>query len=452
MTDHAFELRLQAAYDELAEEANVQVDATTLAAVLVRGRVRPSVRMIWPVFQRQNSVVLVFATLLLIVALIAAAAVGNLLLQRLRADEGVFSAAPDMSAARDRSVAVALPDGRVVVALGQYLTSSQPVTAEIFDPESGVYSSFAGDIPSGVGHGLLLPDGRVFITAFDQQRSGSGWEGAYLLDPASMTARFVSLPAVQPPQDPIITPPFGGEPSIALLQDGTVLIVGDGANTPDTSGTYVFDPITEELTQVGSLAVPRSYAAITTLDNGQVLVAGGRSFAPTTVYFGTDRLVDGAELYDPDTAQFSPAGTLPSVRGNAQSFLMPDGKVVVAHAGDNSTRFGDLSGQSVALDLYDPATNTFSKLEPGNWPGPPTVTQLNEGRLLLTGLEQQNGKLWAATYDPAADLLTPQVETSRAVFPQGATTSDGRTILVGGFTDPPLVPGNPAVPWTDIFQ
>jgi len=80
------------------------------------------------------------------------------------------------------------------------------------------------------------------------------------------------------------------------------------------------------------------------------------------------------------------------------------------------------------------------------------VTQLNDGRLLLTGLVLRSGALWAATYDPVTDELTPQVETSRAIFPRGATTSDGRTVLVGGYHEPPLDPSNPAVPWTDVFQ
>jgi hypothetical protein len=446
MTDKAFELRLQEAYDELADGANVAVDSVTLAAVLARGRVRPRVRLAWPVFQRPGSLALVLVTLLLVVALIAAAALGSLLIHR------AFSAATDMSVPRDRPVAVALSDGRVVVALGQYLIPTEPVTAEIFDPKSGDYSSFTGDIPSGIGHGLLLPDGRVFVTAVDQQRSGLGWEGVYLLDPESMTARFVQLPATRPPQDPVLIPPFGGEPAIALLNDGKVLIVGDGANSPDTSGTYVFDPITESLTEVGSLAVPRSHPAITTLKSGKVLVAGGRSGGPATVYRSVEGLRDDAELYDPDTAQFSQVGRMPSVRGNARSFLMADERVLIEHEGDNTTRFGDYGAVPVALDVFDPHTNTFSQLEPGNWPGPPTVTQLNHGLLLLTGLDLRSGSLWAAVYDPVADKLTPQVDTSRAIFPQGATTSDGRTVLVGGYHDPPLDPSNPGVPWTDVFQ
>ena len=131
---------------------------------------------------------------------------------------------------------------------------------------------------------------------------------------------------------------------------------------------------------------------------------------------------------------------------------MLDGRVLIEHAGDNNTRFGDFAAVPVALDVFDPNTNTFSRHEPGNWPGPPTVTQLKDGRLLLTGLEHQNGKTWAATYDIQTGVLTDQPETSRAIFPQGATTSDGHTVLVGGYTDPPPALGNPAVPWTDIFQ
>jgi len=451
MTDQAFELRLQAAYDELADGASVEVDATTLAAVLARGRVRPSVRMTWPVFQRSGSLALVFATLLLIVALIAAAAVGALLLQRPRAIEGVFSVGPDMSVARDRPIVVALDDGRVVIAGGQYGTASELVP-QIFDPATGNYSPLSGDVPTGTGNGLLLPDGRVLVTAYDLLRSERGWAGIYLLDPALMTSRFVSLPLAPYVQSPAPTPPFGPEPAIALLDNGNVLIIGDGAGTPEGSKGFVFNPSLETLTQVGSLVHPRKYPATATLSDGRVLVAGGLDpSAPQSIYVAA-ALRDDAEIFDPATNQFTSVGRLPSVRGNARSFVMPGGRVLIEHAGDTTTRFGDFNAQTVALDVYDPGTNTFTAHEPGNWHGPPTVTQLNDGRLLLTGLELETYKTWAATYDPVTNLLTPQVESSRAIFPQGATTVDGRTVLVGGFTDPPPVLGNPAVPWTDIFQ
>ncbi len=447
MTEQPFELRVRAAYDAFASEAVVEVDSVAVAALVTRTNPRP--RFALPGFglARPNWVGVALAGLL-ILGLLGMAIVGSMLLDRARDFRGVISAAPNMSVARDRPVVVALGDGRVVIAGGQLAASTDPISAEIFDPRSGGYSSFGGDIPTGSGSGLPLPDGRVLIRVFDLSRSSAGYGGIYLLDPKSMTARFVSLPAVPTELTSAIGPPLGEEPAIALLHSGSVLIVGDGAHQPDPSKAFVFDPILELLPQVGSLAEPRTHPSITTLNDGRVLVAGGTGYSPATVYNGVDVLLDDAELYDPHTGQFTSVGTMPSVRGNAQSFLMPDGRVLIEHAGNNTTRFGEDQGP-IALDMFSPGPDTFTPLDPVDWPGPATVTQLADGRLLLTGMA--SGTPWAATYDGLTGT-TSRLPAPRAIFPQGATTTDGTVVLVGGFTDPPLTPGNPAVPWTDIFQ
>ena len=140
---------------------------------------------------------------------------------------------------------------------------------------------------------------------------------------------------------------------------------------------------------------------------------------------------------------------MPTVRGNANGFLLPNGNVLIEQAGDNSTRFGGPQ-EPVALDLFDPVAGTFTALEPGNWPGPPTVTQLVDGRLLLTGMEPPSTP-WAATYDVLTGALV-YLNSPRAIFPHGAATADGSVVLAGGFTDPPLTLGNSAVPWTDVIR
>ena len=448
MTDQAFELRLQAAYDKLAGEAIVEVDPITVAAVVTHGYARPKRLLSWPAFHRPGSLALVLAGLLLILATFAMAVVGSMLLEKARDFRGVIAPAPDMSAARDRPVVVALSDGRVVIAGGQLAASTDPISVEIFDPRNGEYSSFSGDVPTGSGSGLLLPDGRVLITVFDLSRSSAGYGGIYLLDPELVTARFVSLPDVPKDLTSAIGPPLGEHPAIALLQSGNVLIVGDGMGGPDPSKAFVFDPLAELLTPVGSLAEPRTYPSITTLLDGRVLVAGGRTSCPCSLYFGTVGLAADAEMYDPDTRHFTAVGSMPSVRGNANGFLMPNGNVLIEQAGDNTTRFGEAQGP-IALDMFTPGPDTFTKLDPGDWPGPPTVTQLTDGRLLLTGMA--SGTPWAATYDALTGTTSP-LPSPRAIFPQGATTTDGHAVLVGGYTDPPLTPGNPAVPWTDVVR
>jgi hypothetical protein len=448
MTEQPFELRLRAAYDAFASEALEEVDAVALAALVTRTSPRPRFALARIGLARPSWVGVALAALL-ILGVVGMAIVGSMLLDRAREFRGVVAPAPNMSVGRDRPVVVALSDGRVVIADGQLVASGDPISAEIFDPRSERYWSFSGDIPTGSGSGLLLPDGRVLMTTFDPSRTSAGYDGIYLFDPESMTARFVSLPAVPSEEGALLTPPLGNEPAIALLQSGSVLIVSDAAGTLVPSKAFVFDPKADLLTQVGSLTEPRTHASITTLNDGRVLVTGGNSgSSPASPYYGVDGLLSDAELYHPDTGQFTSVGTMPSVRGNARSFLMPDGSVLIQHAGNNTTRFGEERGP-IAMDMFSPGPDTFTKLDAGDWPGPPTVTQLADGRLLLTGMTR--GTPWAATYDglTGKSELTP---APRAIFPQGATTTDGTIVLAGGFTDPPYTPGSPAVPWTDLVR
>ena len=242
-----------------------------------------------------------------------------------------------------------------MIAGGQLAASTDPISAEIFDPRSGGHSSFSGDIPTGGGSGLLLPDGRVLITSFDLSRTSAGQRGIYLLDPDSMTARFVSLPAIPDTCDP------NEQPAIARLQDGNVLLVSDGADTSVPSKAFVFDPITASLTEVGSLNVPRHLSLDHDVEGRSS--SGGRWYlrdaSPASPYYGVDGLLSDAELYDPATGQFSPAGTMPSVRGKAASFLLSDGRVLIQHAGDNSDAVWRVAPAGVTRRIRSRHRNVF---------------------------------------------------------------------------------------------
>jgi hypothetical protein len=271
---------------------------------------------------------------------------------------------------------------------------------------------------------------------------------AYLLDPESMTSRQLPYGTN--------TVSYGLMPEVALLRDGRVLIVDENLAGTDLPGpASVFDPNQEVFTSIGTPNTPRSHAAIATLADGKVLLAGGLSSGPATIYNRSDEGLTDAELYDPATGTFTLVGELPSVQGMAQGFLRKDGRVLIVQQGDSTTRFGDAAMTSLALDIFDPATGTFTALEPVHLPGPPTVTHLADGRLLFTGrhqgLDGVDDEPLAAIYDPANGSTIEQ-QAPRAVLPEGVVTADGRVVLVGGFTNPPLTPGDPAVPWIEIGQ
>src|SRR4029434_1538173 len=86
-----------------------------------------------------------------------------------------------------------------------------------------------------------------------------------------------------------------------LLQDGKVLVAG-GCQDPECffgrlGSAEVYDPNTETWNATGGLGVPREAPNLTTLPNGNVLMAG-------------DFVNNTAELYNPATGQWSYTGSL----------------------------------------------------------------------------------------------------------------------------------------------
>src|SRR5262249_37442224 len=90
-----------------------------------------------------------------------------------------------------------------------------------------------------------------------------------------------------------------------------------------------------------SMTTGRGGHTPTLLADGKVLVAGGY----------TPREVASAELYDPATGSFSPAGNMTTARVFHTATLLPNGKVLIAG--------GYGGGQLASAELYDPSTGSF---------------------------------------------------------------------------------------------
>ncbi|MFH0901202.1 MAG: kelch repeat-containing protein, partial [Pseudomonadota bacterium] len=117
-----------------------------------------------------------------------------------------------------------------------------------------------------------------------------------------------------------------------LLSSGKVLVAG-GHYYLSSAGSYYltsaeqYDPSTNSWSSAGSMATAREYHTATLLPSGRVLVAGGRyssSSAGSYVYLAS------AELYDPSTNSWSPAGSMGAERFWHTATLLSSGKVLVA--------------------------------------------------------------------------------------------------------------------------
>ena len=211
-----------------------------------------------------------------------------------------------------------------------------------------------------------------------------------------------------------------------LLPSGKVLVTGG----VDFVGTAVataelYDPATGNWSPTGSMSIPRYWHTMTLLPTGKVLAAGGFSQAPD---LGEGPDTRPAELYDPDTGQWTTTGAMLDRRGTHTATLLPTGKVLVT-GGSGSA--GVVPGLASA-ELYDSTT--------GEWHATGalsvarvvhTATLLASGQVLVLGgiLGPQSS---AELYDPAAGTWTAAAPMLAARFLHTATLLPAGTVLVAG--------------------
>jgi hypothetical protein len=138
-----------------------------------------------------------------------------------------------------------------------------------------------------------------------------------------------------------------------LLPNGKVLVLGTLSCNPGCysgSTAELYDPVSGAWTLTSQPNTPRFNHIAELLPNGKVLVAGG--------YLSPGVLTGSAELYDPATGTWSPTGSLAIPRQFHQSALLPGGKVLVAGGlgMDGQGAFLTLS----SAEIYDPATGLWS--------------------------------------------------------------------------------------------
>ena len=154
------------------------------------------------------------------------------------------------------------------------------------------------------------------------------------------------------------------------LGDGRVLIVGGPA------AAEIWDPATGMFQPAGELREARWWPTATLLQGDQVLVTGGGSGA---VFGEGHGPLASAELWDPATMTFSPAGDMSEGRLHHTATLLPDGRVLVIGSGGPDAPLA-------SAEFWDPATATFSPAPSlAQARGGHTASLLDDGRVLVTG-------------------------------------------------------------------
>jgi Kelch motif protein/galactose oxidase-like protein len=258
------------------------------------------------------------------------------------------------------------------------------------------------------GVAVRLADGRVLVVG---GHTADSWTtataSAEIFDPATK-----SWQAIQPMHQVRINP------SVALLDDGRVLVTGGAAPTRAWRSSEIFDPATGAWTVVGRMHLSRQSASVVRLPDGRVLVFGGWPKK------GTPYARRSAELFDPATGQWSMTGSLHEGRAGESAVLLPDGRVL---ADGGITCCGYAARKTT--EIYDPASGKWSLAGDLVFARDATPSVLlHDGRVITSG-----GSFGiccpmrsAETYDPAtglctrvADMIFVRTGEGMAVLPKG---------------------------------
>jgi uncharacterized delta-60 repeat protein len=172
------------------------------------------------------------------------------------------------------------------------------------------------------------------------------------------------------------------------------------------------------------MATARELHTATLLSDGRVLIIGGSD--------GSKELAS-VELYDPATGTFSPTGSLATPRDDFTATALSDGRVLVAGGQTDVTSTLECLAST---ELYDPATGTFSPT--GSMTAArcgQTATALSDGRVLMAGGQDAGFNVTASAelYDPATGKFSSTGSMTAARDGATATTlSDGRVLIAGG--------------------
>jgi len=301
---------------------------------------------------------------------------------------GTFRPTGSLAEVRSGKTATLLKDGRVLMAggynCGEGGQETVGASAELYDPATGTFTTTGSmSAPRSSHTATRLADGRVLITGGKAQ-SASGSLSVALASYRTVATAESDVLATAEVYDPATgtfspTGPmkfFRDGHTATLLGDGRILVVGGGGEGyASRTEVELYDPAAGTFSRTGSLKHGRWLHTATLLGDGRVLIAGGRSPRDST-YTST-------ELYDPATGTFSAAGPMKASRQQHTATMLSNGRVLVTGGYQSDGSSWDVLASA---ELYDPLTRKFS---PAGSIGAARMehvaTLLRDGRVLIAG-------------------------------------------------------------------
>ena len=284
--------------------------------------------------------------------------------------------------------------------------------------------------PTGSLSGLRQGHTATLLISGDVLITGGSSVGGSVLASAELYSPLVGMFR---PAGTMTTPRAGH--TATLLPDGRILIVGgerlSGGATGATSqaSAEIYDPETQEFTKTGDMTTARSAHTATLLDSGRVLIAGGVNLDES----GKQTFLNSADLYDPSTGRFTATGSMIAARSFFAATLLASGKVLISGYFNYDSPDSDVLEHA---ELYDPASGTFNLTGQAAYPAfalrIASSSLLTNGDVLNTLEDQCDPDVLTERYHPSTETFDRTARTSGI---RGYTTAtvlpDGRVFLAG---------------------
>jgi hypothetical protein len=296
------------------------------------------------------------------------------------------------------------------------VTAGPPTTAPTALPASALWTR-AGDLAEPRYHhiAVALQDGRVLVAGGiklvpegDADVAAVALDSVEIFDPA--TGAWATAPPMHEARaDPVAT----------LLADGRVLVIGGHGTLAGSDlavsirSAELFNPRTNRWTVVPDVPSRVFWESATLLDDGRILAIANTGHASS--------FEEAASLYDPSTGSWTPTSKTDLVRSGHVAIKLGDGRVVAAGGTKPSAELPDPQPDAA---VYDPDRDSW--LDHGPMPVPGfdmRAARLPDGRVLL-GLGSQ-ALLFSGNYGWSYTTTGLVGEITEL-----ATLADGRIVAI----------------------
>ncbi len=342
---------------------------------------------------------------------------------------GTWTRVKDMLISQYQHSAILLNNGKVLTVRCGYGEGEE--CAEIYDPINDTWTKSNlktfGNEETTI---TKLDNGKILVTGLALSSASKGYS-AMIYNEQSDEWTLTGNPVDD----------IRKEHTATLLPNGKVLAAG-GEHSQFVysdfalSSTEIYDPSNNAWSEGTPMHIGRSYHAAILLKNGKILVAGGRYYVPDG-----HESISSAEIYDYNSGSWTDTSSMLESREEYTATLLQNGKVLIA--GGISE---DVTGRAeiyTSAEIYDPETGQWSQTGSMiNRRYKHTATLLSSGKVLVTGgwyTDQNTGEqknlASAEIYDPAVGTWIPVNATmnSERYMHTATLLQDGRVFVAGGW-------------------